>query len=65
MTTAAELKPGQSAFDEDFPQRARYVHSVEPTDDDKMIVRWGHPDQKPESVDTVAASKEYELIRPD
>ena len=65
MTTAAELKPGQSAFDHDFPERARYVHSVEETADGEVIVRWGHPDQEPESVDTVAADKGYELIRPD
>jgi hypothetical protein len=65
MTTAADLKPGQSAFDHDFPARARYVHSVEETTDGEVIVRWGHPDQEPESADTVPAGKEYELIRPD
>jgi hypothetical protein len=65
MTTAADLKPGQSAFDYDFPLRSRYVHSVEETDDGQVTVRWGHPDQEPISADTVPADKEYELVRPD
>jgi hypothetical protein len=57
MTTAAELEPGQSVFDHDFPERARLVHSVRKVpakqglhrDDGTPVptvqVRWGHPDQ--------------------
>jgi hypothetical protein len=57
MTAARDLKPGQSAFDQDFPLRARIVYSVNPVPDEEglrdeagnpvptVLVRWGHPDQ--------------------
>lgn len=63
MTTAADLEPGQSIWDNDFPLRARYVHSVERTGDNEVVVRWGHPDLgEPESIDVVPVDKEYDLI---
>ena len=57
MTAAKDLRPGQSAYDHDFPARARLVYSVTKVSaedglraDDgvpvpTMLVRWGHPDQ--------------------
>jgi hypothetical protein len=71
MATAAELEPGQSVFDHDFPERARLVHSVTANDDGTVLVRWGHPDQaEPEpfldddgqDTGVVPADKEYEVV---
>lgn len=61
----ADLEPGMSVFDEAFPWRARFVHSVEP-DGKGYRVRFGHPDGDPEddpdNLGQVKASKEYTVV---
>jgi hypothetical protein len=62
MTTPADLQPGQSVFDHDQPQQARYLHSAAEADGGLWLVRWGHPDGDPVAEDLVPAGKEYEVI---
>jgi hypothetical protein len=66
VTKVTELKPGQSVFDHDNPERARYVHSVEEQPDGMVRVRFGHPDGEPDAdpddIGTVEADKEYDVI---
>lgn len=61
----ADLEPGMSVFDEAFPWRARFVHSVE-QDGKGYVVRFGHPDGDPEDdpddLGKVKASKEYTVV---
>jgi hypothetical protein len=65
MKKPAELEPGMSVYDEAFPLRARFVHSVE-KQGKEYVVRFGHPDGEPEEdpkeLGRVKASKEYHLI---
>lgn len=72
------LEPGMSVYDEAFPLRARFVHSVERVDGDgrrrdargravtTYRVRFGHPDGEPEddprNVGLVARDKRYHVI---
>jgi hypothetical protein len=70
------LRPGQSLFDHEFPERSRMVHSVralrsgdEPTDEEAdcwprnatHIVFWGSPDQKEEPAERTAITKSKEF----
>lgn len=62
----ADLQPGMSVYDDAFPLRARFVHSVEKDGAKGYVVRFGHPDGDPEDdpddLGRVKASKEYHLI---
>lgn len=66
------LRPGQSLYDQEFPERARMVHSVrplrggdEPTDEEydcwprnaTHIVFWGPAGQKDEPAERTAITK--------